>query len=284
MDDLNKAIIAVTKLPVVEEQLQAIKARWLAKLEDAKQMVCTEETVQSLKGIRADMRKEFAEADAQRKAAKVQYMAPWNAVEATFKACVKDSFDEADGILKGMIGEYETNLKRQCYATLKTFFLELAASEGIDFLTLEQAMAMAKVNITLEDCKRRVPTRLQDAVAGVISDVAIALEDAGKMDDSAEIIAEYKQTFDLGKAVAAVQQRKKRIQAEMEAAEARRAAQERMKAAEEKVQAVMPPVETAAPVAAEPVFEEYTFTVYGCTRTQLIKIRDFLKQEGISYE
>ena len=77
------------------------------------------------------------------------------------------------------------------------------------------------------------------------------------------------------------------IEAEKEAAEARKAAQERFKTAEDKVQAVLPPSEENAPVAAQedndPVFSEYMFTVYGARKSQLIKIREFMKQEGINY-
>jgi hypothetical protein len=56
-----------------------------------------------------------------------------------------------------------------------------------------------------------------------------------------------------------------------------------MNEARAKAEAVAPAVAAARP-QPEPIFEEFTFTVYGCTRSQLIKIREFLKQEGISYE
>ena len=61
------ALITVTSLPEIQENLRALRERWEQKAADAAAMVCTEETVQAIKKMRADMRKEYEEADRQRK-------------------------------------------------------------------------------------------------------------------------------------------------------------------------------------------------------------------------
>lgn len=279
----EQSLIVVSQLPEIQENLRQLRDSWEQRAADAASMICTEETVQSLKDMRAEMRKEFQAADSVRKAAKEKYLAPWNAVEATFKECVKDAFTRADESLKSTINGFEMELKQKCYDDLKIWYTELIQAEHIDFLTLDQAMALAGVKIGLDDAKRNTPRRLQDAVANVVSKIALNLEDISKMDDAPEIMAEFKLCHDLGRAVANVQGRKRLVQAEKEAAEARRTAQEREKAAEEKVWAVAPPVAQPKAQAADRVFEKYTFTVYNCTRSQLIRVRDFLKQEGINY-
>ena len=279
----EQSLIVVSQLPEIQENLRQLRDSWEQRAADAASMICTEETVQSLKDMRAEMRKEFQAADSVRKAAKEKYLAPWNAVEATFKDCVKDAFTRADESLKSTINGFEMELKQKCYDDLKIWYTELIHVEHIDFLTLDQAMALAGVKIGLDDAKRNTPRRLQDAVANVVSKIALNLEDISKMDDAPEIMAEFKLCLDLGRAVANVQGRKRLVQAEKEAAEARRTAQEREKAAEEKVLAVAPPVAQPKAQAADRVFEKYTFTVYNCTRSQLIRVRDFLKQEGINY-
>lgn len=279
----EQSLIVVSQLPEIQENLRQLRDSWEQRAADAASMVCTEETVQSLSDMRAEMRKEFKAADDQRKVAKDKYMAPWNAVEATFKECVKDAFTRADNSLRDTIEGFRNELKQKCYDDLKIWYTELIQAEHIDFLTLDQAMALGNIKISLSDAKKNTPRQLQDAVAAVVAKVAISLEDISKMDDAPEIMAEYKQCFDLGRAVANVQGRKRLIQAEKEAAEARRAAQEREKVAEEKVRAVAPPVAQPKAQTAEPVFEKYTFTVYNCTRSQLIRVREFLKQEGINY-
>ena len=279
----EQSLIVVSQLPEIQENLRQLRDSWEQRAADAASMICTEETVQSLKDMRAEMRKEFQAADSVRKAAKEKYLAPWNAVEATFKECVKDAFTRADESLKSTINGFEMELKQKCYDDLKIWYTELIQAEHIDFLTLDQAMALAGVKIGLDDAKRNTPRRLQDAVANVVSKIALNLEDISKMDDAPEIMAEFKLCLDLGRAVANVQGRKRLVQAEKEAAEARRTAQEREKAAEEKVRAVAPPVAQPKAQEADRVFEKYTFTVYNCTRSQLIRVRDFLKQEGINY-
>lgn len=279
----EQSLIVVSQLPEIQENLRQLRDSWEQRAADAASMICTEETVQSLKDMRAEMRKEFQAADSVRKAAKEKYLAPWNAVEATFKECVKDAFTRADESLKSTINGFEMELKQKCYDDLKIWYTELIQAEHIDFLTLDQAMALAGVKTGLDDAKRNTPRRLQDAVANVVSKIALNLEDISKMDDAPEIMAEFKLCLDLGRAVANVQGRKRLVQAEKEAAEARRTAQEREKAAEEKVMAVAPPVAQPKAQAADRVFEKYTFTVYNCTRSQLIRVRDFLKQEGINY-
>lgn len=287
-DDMTTSLICVTRLPVIEEQLQQLKNEWLEKVETARNLVCTEETVQTIKQIRADMRKEFQAADDQRKAVKAQYMAPWDSVEATFKECVKESFLEADGKLKDIITCYEDELKKECLEKVEAYFNELAAMECIDFLSFDQAMKLGGIKISLEDTKRSTPSRLFDKVGAVIADIAVGMEQIMKMDDSAEIMAEFKECLSVGKAVAAVQDRKRKVQEERAAQEARQAVQERFDAAENKVTTILPPIVSAVAEQEnsgdDPIFEEFTFTVFGCRKSTLIKIRNYLKQEGISYE
>lgn len=288
MADMNSSLITVTKLPVIEEELRQLKESWDQKAKDAAALVCTEETVQELKALRTEMRKEFDLADSQRKQAKAQYLAPWDAVEATFKECVKDAFTQADTALKSQIASFEGVLKEECRQKLEKHFDELCVMECIDFLTFEQAMVLGKIKIGLDDAKRNTPTKLYDQIAEVVAKIADAMDQIRKMENADEIMAEFKSCLDAGKAVSTVQERHRKIAAEREAAEARKAAQERFKAAEDKVQAALPPSEENAPVAAQedndPVlFEKYPFVVYNARKSQLIKIREYMKQEGIEY-
>lgn len=276
------ALITVTSLPQIQENLRALRERWEKKAADAATLICTEETVQTVKTIRAEMRKEFDEADAQRKAAKARYLAPWEEVERTYKECVSDAFKRADGALKGKIEAFETELKDRCKENLREYFDELCAVHGVDFLSLDTAMNIGKLKIGMADATAKTPRRIMDGLSEVVAKVAVGMDQVMAMDDAPEIMAEYKTSFDVGHAVACVQGRKKLIQQEQERAEARRSAQERREAAAEKVAALMPPAPAEDP--QEPVFEAITFTIKNVTRSQAIKVREFLKQEGISYE
>lgn len=280
------ALIEITQLPAIVENLHALRDRWEQEAADAGKLVCNEDSVQAVKTLRAGMRKEFDEADRQRKAVKEQYMAAWNTVEAAWKECVAEPFKRADAAYKEKIGAFEDELKARCKAELEEYFAELCAAHGVDFLTLDKALTLGGLKLSLADAKSRDGKRLKDALGLVVSNVACGMDNIAKLPDAAEVMAEYKQCLDVGHAAAVVAGRKLRVQAEKEAAE-RRAEEEARKAeAVKKVQAAAPAVEIKEPPRREPekVFEEFTFTVYGCTRTQLVMIREFLRNEGIKYE
>lgn len=285
----STALITISQLPVIEEQLRALKESWELRAADAANMVCTEDTVQDLKKIRADMRKEFEEADKQRKAAKLKYMDPWNRVEATFKECVTDAYKRADTSLKDTISAFEDEIKAKCRVDLEAYYKELCALDHIDFLTFDEAMKASGIKISLTDAKKATPRQAMDQLGKFVSGIAIGMEQISQMDDSAAIMAEYKKCLDVGRAVSVVQERKRREQAEKEAAEARKAAKEAEAAAVAKVQAAVPVKPAAAPQAVktqppEQIFPQFTFTVFNCTRSQLLEIRDYLKQKGIQYK
>lgn len=289
MNENNEtALIVIETLPQIADNLKALKESWEQRAADAAAMVCTEDTVQSLKTMRAEITKEFKAADAQRIAVKKRYMEPWDAIEATFKECVKDAYTRADDALKAQINSFESELKASCEADLRVFFNELIITAQVDCLSFEKAMEIGKIKISLTDAKKATPRQLQDKLGEVVAKVSMDLDMIQKMDDSALIMVEYKKSFDVGQAVGTVQARKRQEQAEKEAAERRRAAQEAQSAAVSKVEAAAP---ITAPVTApakakspDDVFPEFTFTVYGATRAQLIRLRDFMKQEGIQYK
>ena len=222
----STALITVTSLPEIQENLRALRERWEQKAADAAAMVCTEETVQAIKKMRADMRKEYEEADRQRKAAKAIYLAPWTAVEETFKECVSNAATKADQSFKATIDEFEGELKERCRQDLERYFGEMCSVYGVDFLPFEKAMELGKIRINLSDAKARTPRQLQDAITAVIDKVAVGAEQISAMDDAAEIMTEYKACFDVGSAISTVQERKRKIEAEVKAAEARVTAQE----------------------------------------------------------
>lgn len=281
----STALIEIAQLPEIKENLRVLRDRWEQKAAEAESLICTEESVQSLKDTRADMRKEFDEADRLRKAVKERYMAPWADVEATWRECVAEPFKRADAALKGEVGRFEDELKAKCKAEIEGYFTELCAMENVDFLSLEQAMNIGGIKINLSDAKARTPRKLQDALSGVVAKIACGMDQIAQMDerDRNEVYAEFKTCFDVGRAVAIVQGRRRAVQAEAELQAARAAERERMNQAKEKVEALAPAVASPVPQEEER-YEEFSFTVFNCTRTQLIKIRDFLESEGISYE
>ena len=60
-------LIVIKQLPEIEENLKLVSNEIQMKVDQAKQLVCNEETRQTIKKIRAELNKELAEFEAQRK-------------------------------------------------------------------------------------------------------------------------------------------------------------------------------------------------------------------------
>lgn len=240
-------------------------------------MVCTEETVQTVKTKRAELRKQFDELEEQRKAVKTAVMGPYNEFERVYKECISEPFKTADETMKATIDGYETGLKNRCREHLQDYFDELCAVHSVDFLTLDRALALGKAQITLSDAKQKAPKKLMETLREVVVRIDDGVRQIRELDAAAEILDEYKRQFDVGAAIAVVQARKKRIESEREMEERRKADRERRDAAAAKVEAMAPPV------AKEPLLT-IAFTIKNVTRAQAIKVRNFLKQEGIEFE
>ena len=65
-----KDLIIVKQLPQIEEHLKDLSTEIEEKVENAKSLVCTEESVKIVKQVRADLNKEFKELETQRKTVK----------------------------------------------------------------------------------------------------------------------------------------------------------------------------------------------------------------------
>ena len=60
-DEQKKDLIRVAQLPVIEEHLKALSDEIDAKVSEAMSMVCTEDTVKSVKKVRAELNSQFWE-------------------------------------------------------------------------------------------------------------------------------------------------------------------------------------------------------------------------------
>lgn len=65
---MDNTLMKVTQLPVIEEHLRSRKEQTEQRVAEAMSLVCTDETLTSVKNIRAEMNREFADAETQRKA------------------------------------------------------------------------------------------------------------------------------------------------------------------------------------------------------------------------
>lgn len=282
---MSEELITLVQVPIIEQRLRSAKEYVDKVVSDAMALVCTEETVQTVKATRAELNKQFAALEDQRKAVKAAVLDPYNRFEAVYKECVSDAYKRADADLKQKVNDTESGMKRQCEAGLREFYTELCTAYHIDFVPFERSGVV--VSMTDAKSKTQPPKKLREQLSLFVAGVAQSVEMISKMDDAEEIMTEYKRCLDATASIGIVQERHRRIEAERAARAEREAAKAQEAAAVAKVEAFAPPVEQEQP-APEPAPEKEkvlrcTFTVWA-TKSQLKKLKEFMNMEGFKYE
>lgn len=274
----NTEIIVVKQLPVIVEQLQTIKAEVTEKTAFAMSLVCTEDTVQEVKKIRAELTKEFKEWEEKRKEVKKAVMSPYEQFEAVYKDCITDVFKKADIDLKGKIDDTENAVKEEKRNEIVDYFNEYLASKSIDFITFENA----NINVTLSASKKSLKEQAKAFIDRVCDD--LNLIDTQEHKD--EILYEYKRTLNVSNAITTVVNRYKAIEEAKKQEEERKAREQAEKEAAAKVETVVetltPPTPLEVPTVEEPIFT-VQFTVKG-TKAQLRAVKDFLTKNNYEFK
>ena len=276
---MNKDLIIVKQLPQIEEHLKELSVEIEEKVENAKNLVCTEESVKTIKQVRADLNKEFKELEVQRKTVKEQILAPYMQFEEVYKTYISEKYKSADIDLKQKIDNVEDELKEQKEQEIKDYFEEYKVANNIDFVNYEQA----KINVTLTASKKSLKEQAKVFIDKIIDD--LKLIETQECKD--EILVEYKQNLNVSRAIQEVANRHKLLEEE-------RKRQEEWKKTEqviidfakksdkyaEEVEVLQSPVEE---LQDQEDILTLKFTVKG-TRTKLRELKQFLENGGYDYE
>lgn len=282
-------LIIVKQLPVIEEQLRTIKGQIEEKVANALSLVCTEETVKTVKETRAELNRNFNELEEKRKEVKNKVLSPYEQFEAVYKDCVSGIFKAADQQLKEKIDAVEEGLREQKKTEILEYFNECLAAAGIDFVSFEQT----GISITLSASKKTLKEKAKDFVGKVADELALI----DTQEFKAEILVEYKRSLNVASSITAVTNRHKAIEAEREREEARQKLKESQAAAvaavaevleENRVETAKPPEILCPPEVfstPEPIEEKQyqaSFVVTG-TIQQLKALKEFLNDGGYQY-
>lgn len=265
MDEL----IVVKQLPVIVEHLQQVKEEVTNKVNDALNLICTEDTLQEAKKTRAELSKEFTFWEEKRKEVKKAVLSPYEQFEAIYKDCITEGYKIADKELKAKIDTVEDELKAQRRKELTEYFDEYKTSKNIP---LELKLDDANVNITLSVSNKKLKEQVKAFLDRIGDDLSL-IETQEYKD---EILYEYKKSLSSSGTITTVVNRHKAI------AEANAWEQEQKVKQEAQTEAVAK-VEAIAP----PTVEEETLTVafkVTATKTKLKALKEFLKQGGYDYE
>jgi hypothetical protein len=295
-------IIQLKQLPIIEAQLHQIKEQVTAATNEALSLVCTDETVKTVKQKRADLNKAFAAFEERRKEIKAEILAPYDAFEKVYRDCVTEPFKTADTELAEKIADVENGLKNEKYAALAEYFNEYRNSIGLS--EEDATLYKARINVTLSASLKS----LKDKATAYLDQTLEDLQMIDLQEYRDEILSEYRKTGNAAQSITIVNQRHKEIEEERRRAEERRAAEEARAAAAAKVEeaiaetaaeaaaapqdAFMPPIEETpaetdnsveTPADAPAEIYESTFTVWG-TLEQLKALKKFLDENNYDYK
>ena len=211
---MDNTLMKVTQLPVIEEHLRSRKEQTEQRVAEAMSLACTDETLPSVKNIRAEMNREFADAETQRKAIKSAIMEKYDSFESVYRECIADPYKRADADLKAKIDATESEIKSRCEEMLLGYFRELCAVNEIDFLSFGQT----GVKVDMASARAKTPKKLMEQIKLKVDGVAQDMKTIGTMGENApEIMVEYKNNLDLSLAISVVNERHRRAEEEREA-------------------------------------------------------------------
>ena len=214
----NTELIVVKQLPIIQEQLKQLSTEIEQKVENAKKLVCTEETVKEVKQVRTDLNKEFKDLETQRKLVKEQVLAPYMQFEEVYKQYVSDKYKNADIELKNKVDNVESELKAKKEQDIKDYFEEYKTANNIDFITYEQA----RINVTLSASMKSLKEQAKTFIDKIVDDLNLIETQEHK----AEILVEYKQTLNVSNAITTVTNRFKAIEEEKKKQEEKQSIEE----------------------------------------------------------
>lgn len=269
----------LAQAPIIREQLRPLKEQVELEVAEALSLVCTEDTVQTVKAKRAELNKRLKDLETQRMEIKRGVMEPYNAFEAVFRECISDAYKAADVQLKSKIDAVEQEIKQRCENGLRENFYELCAFHHLDWLQFERT----GVTVDMASAKKKTPKKLREQLYAFVNRVADDVATIYAMEDAEEIMVEYKKTLDIGQAYKLVIDRHQRIALESHSRQSYAASVAQDQETICRVEAVSPPVEVADDHLAVEQMLTATFTVHA-PRAKLIILREFMKQEGIKYE
>lgn len=272
-----KDLIEVKQLPVIEEQLRSVSTVIDERVKNATSLVCTEESVKTIKEIRAELNKDYKEFENKRKLVKEKVLKPYNDFENVYKECISDKFRNADLILKGKIDNVENELKVKKEKEIKEYFEEYKTANNIDFITYEQA----KINVTLSASMKSLKEQAKQFIDKIVDDLKLIETQEHKT----EILVEYKQTLNVSQAITSVTNRFKAIEEEKKKIEQEKELQKFVVDTAKESDKYSEQIILNSPSVEEKIEEILTlkFTVRG-TKTKLRELKQFLESGGYDYE
>lgn len=200
----DNALMRVQQIPVIVEQLRTVKPIIEARALELQAMPCTDETLQAVKTMRAELRRELGEYETRRKEIKSAIAAPYEAFEAVYKDCISGPLKAADDAAAAKIADVERAIKSACEERLRSLFDECKDAYSIPFVKFEQA----GIEITLALARQQTPKKAVVQIGEFFKRVRRDIAAIQTMDDTELVAAEYVKNLSLAESVSIVKNRR----------------------------------------------------------------------------
>lgn len=189
--------ISCTQLPIISENLNQVSENLKTLVAGAVALPKNDDSLKQVKKLRAELSKEFARMEEQRKSVKRQVMAPYESAEKKYKEFISDPYRTADNRLREWVDEYQNSMKDACREYLKDYFDELCAANGIDFLSFESC----GVTVDMAMARQKEPRAAMEQIENHVKSVREDMDTILKMRNAAAVMAEYRSHPNLAHAV-----------------------------------------------------------------------------------
>ena len=169
-------------------------------------LVATDETVKSLKKLRAELNKDKKEHEDAIKEISKKILEPFTEIKAISDSKIITLFDSSIETLDKKISFVVDEQKKEKKSKIEAYFEELKQSKGFDWLKFENL----KMDIILSKTDKYYKDQCRDFITNIENDIAVIKS----MVNEIELLAEYKTNFNLSLTIKTVNERKQREQKE----------------------------------------------------------------------
>lgn len=254
----------ITDLSVIPQEIEfnsaEIKSELAPKLEFYKNLVVTEDSIKDAKSDRAKLRKLKSAFEDKRKEMKKICLAPYEKFEKECKE-ITSMIDEASGSIDVQIKDFEEIKKQKKYSEIEEYYNSIGKP---DYITLESVLnpKWANATVTIESIRQEISAN----ISRIVGDMDEITQIHGNSVIFTAIKKKFTETLDKSETLAYAVMLEREYRAEQE---------QKSRIQEE----IIPP-----PIVSEPEkIISGTFQV-SCTKSQLISLRDFMKNNGITFK
>lgn len=279
-NELNiNELVVIEQLPQIFYQLEVVGEVIDKELEKVKELKATEENKQEVKKIRTGINNTLKEFEDKRKEIKNKILEDYNLFNEKYENEVKIKLQNASNDLKIKIDEIENEQLKEKEIELGNFIEEHVKTNHLENLlsNVAQVVRLAGLKVNLSTSLKSLKEDSLSFIEKVSTEVKL-IELEEKYSD--EILLEYQNNgFDYTKAKLDIINKHKQLE---ELARQREEVQEIIKE-EEKVVEVVEEIVAPKEIIEDDEIISVTFTIND-TKENIVKVREFMKKEGIKYE